>query len=362
MFSISYRRTTRTIKLGNLKIGSGHPIVVQSMVKSPTREKESVIKEIKKLKKYRCEVIRIAVPDRDSVYLLLDYKKVANSVPIVADIHFDYRLAIDSIKLGVDGIRINPGNIPDKEKIKEIIKAAKEREVAIRIGVNAGSLEKRLIKKYGGITPEALAESAEYWSKFFEDNDFLNFKVSIKASDVKTNYLAVKIFAEKTEVPIHIGITESGFGLNGIIKSSIGMALLLSQGIGDTIRVSLTEPSYKEVEVGFLILEALNLRRLYPEIISCPTCGRKKIDVLKFAREVEKTVKREIKSPYKIAVMGCEVNGPGEAKEADFGIAGGKEYSLIFAKGKVVKKVKNEKALDELIKTIKEAENGTSRS
>ncbi|MGB9667596.1 MAG: flavodoxin-dependent (E)-4-hydroxy-3-methylbut-2-enyl-diphosphate synthase [Thermosulfidibacteraceae bacterium] len=350
------RRKTRTIKLGNLLIGGNNPIWVQSMIKCYSEDVESVTKEIKRLKRAGCEIVRIAIPTDEAAELIPLYKKeCGEKIPLVADIHFSYKLALKSIEKGADGIRINPGNINNKSWIREIIKTASIYHTCIRIGINAGSLEKRILAKYGGPTPEALAESALYWTSFFLDEGFDNIKMSIKASDVDTTVRAYRIYAEKTDIPLHIGITEAGFDTYGIIKSSIGIGLLLYEGIGDTVRVSLSEPSNREVEVCYEILQALGIRKTFPEIISCPTCGRKKIDVIKLARTVKKNLK-QFRKYLKIAIMGCEVNGPGEAKEADYGIAGGKTSSLIFSKGKILKKVPNEKAIDELIKTIKEVE------
>ncbi len=349
------RRKTREITLGNLKLGYNNPIYVQSMIKSDPLDVKSTKREIGRLKRAGCEIIRVAIPNVEATNLIPLYKSCCKGIPLVADIHFDPKLAIMSIEKGADGIRINPGNIGNKSAIRNIIKVASENNVCIRIGINAGSLEKRLLEKYGSPNHLALTESALYWVQFFLDEGYENIKVSIKASDVDTTIRAYRSFAEKSDVPLHIGVTEAGFGIYGIVKSSIGIGTLLYEGIGDTIRVSLSEPSYREVEVGFKILQALGLRKTFPEIISCPTCGRKRIDVVALARKVEREI-GWLKKPYKIAVMGCEVNGPGEAREADFGIAGGKSYSLIFAKGSIVKKVPNEVVVEELIKTIKEAE------
>lgn len=336
------RRRSRKIKLGSLFVGGDAPVTVQSMTKTNTKDVKATLRQIKRLERAGCEIIRISVPDEGSLGAFKVYIE-KSSVPIVADIHFNYKLAIECIKMGASCVRVNPGNIGGGERLWEVAKTAKDYEAAIRIGVNAGSLEKKLLNKYQAPTAEALAESALYWSKFLEDKGFLNFKVSIKSSDVQTTFQAHLIFSQQSEAPIHLGITEAGFGEYGIVKSSIGIGSLLLLGIGDTIRVSLTGDPVKEVEVGRSILQATGLRRLGPEIISCPTCSRRRIDVLKLAKEVSKRLK-EVRKPVKVAVMGCEVNGPGEAREADCGIAGGKRYSLVFEKGRVVAKVPNEKS------------------
>ena len=335
------RKKTRAIFLKDLKIGDYAPISVQSMIKVDSRHKQSTVSQIKRLESAGCEIIRISIPDEEALCNLETYIKTANA-PIVADIHFNYKLAIESIKRGVHGVRINPGNIGDKLKVKEIIKAAKDFNTVIRIGVNAGSLEKDILNRYG-LSSEALVESALRWIKFFEDEDFLNFKVSVKSSSVAVSYKAYLLLSEKTEAPLHLGITEAGFGEYGIVKSSVGIGSLLLGGIGDTIRVSLTGDPVREVVVGFHILKSLGLKEGV-EVISCPTCSRVKIDVESLAFKVWEEFKNT-KSNIKIAVMGCEVNGPGEAKEADCGIAGGIKYSLIFKKGKIVKKVRNEEVL-----------------
>ncbi len=349
------RKKTRGIYLGNLKIGDLAPVSVQSMTKTDSRDKVSILNQIKELEDAGCEVIRISIPDEESLKNLTYYLNCSR-VPIVADIHFNYKLAIEAIKTGVHGIRINPGNIGGRKNVREIIKAAKDRGSVIRIGVNAGSLERDILNKYLSPTAEALVESALRWIKFFEDEDFLNFKVSIKSSSVKVTYKAHLVLSEKTEAPIHLGITEAGFGEYGIIKSSVGIGSILMAGIGDTIRVSLTGNPVNEVKVGFGILKSLGLREGI-EVISCPTCSRVKIDVERLAREVWSRFKY-INRNLKIAVMGCEVNGPGEAKEADCGVAGGKRYSLIFKKGEIIKKVRNEEILDALEEVIKELTQG----
>jgi (E)-4-hydroxy-3-methylbut-2-enyl-diphosphate synthase len=343
-------KKTRTIYVGKVPIGGGNPVVVQSMTKTDTTDIKSTINQIKSLEVIGCELIRLAIPDMKAAKALGSIKKEIE-IPVIADIHFDWRLAIEAINQGVDGIRVNPGNIGAIWKIKEVVRAAKERGVAIRIGVNAGSLERGLLKKYIHPTPEALVESAEMSIKLFEDMDFTNFKVSLKGSDVLTTIKAYRLFSERFDYPLHIGISEAGPPFTGIIKSSVGLGILLSDGIGDTIRVSLTAEPEEEVRVAYGILRSLGLRQKGAEIISCPTCGRCRIDLRRLASEVEFRL-REVDKPIKVAVMGCVVNGPGEAKEADFGIAGGKGIGILFRKGKIIKKIREEDLLDELINEI----------
>lgn len=343
-------KKTRTIYVGNVPIGGGNPIVVQSMTKTDTRNVKSTVKQIKSLEASGCEIIRLAVPDKDAVKVLGKIKK-SIMIPLIADIHFDWRLALESIEQGVDGLRINPGNIGARWKVKEIITATKERGIPIRVGVNAGSLEKELLRKYGHPKPEALVESAERHIQLLEDLNFTNIKVSLKASDVPKTVKAYRLFAERHNYPLHIGISESGPPSTGIIKSSVGLGILLSEGIGDTIRVSLTAEPEEEVRVSYEILKSLGLREKGVDIISCPTCGRCRIDLRKLVTEVESRL-RNIEKPIKVAVMGCVVNGPGEAKEADFGIAGGKGRGILFKKGRIVRKLKESELLDALLKEI----------
>ena len=322
------------------------------MTNTDTKDVKATYEQIKRLVDAGCDIVRVSVPDEESIKAFAFYTS-SFDIPIVADIHFNYKLAIESIKAGAACVRVNPGNIGGRERLKEVVRAASDYGCAVRVGVNAGSLEKKILNKYGAPTPEALAESALYWSEFLEDMGFLNFKVSIKSSHVVVNYRAHMIFAEKSEAPIHLGITEAGIGLYGVVKSSVGIGALLLAGIGDTIRVSLTGDPVREVEVGKYILRCLGLRKDTVEIISCPTCARRKIDVEGVAKEVERRF-GNLSIPIKIAVMGCEVNGPGEAKEADCGIAGGRDFSLIFKKGNVVKKVANSEALSALEEVINE--------
>jgi len=344
------RRKTRTIYVGKVPVGGGNPVVVQSMTKTYTTDVKSTVRQIKSLETYGCEVIRLAVPNMEAAKVLGTIKKSIN-IPMIADIHFDWRLALEAVRQGVHGLRINPGNIGTRWKVKEVVIAAKDGGIPVRVGVNAGSLERELLKKYGHPEPEALVESAGKNIQILEEMDFRNIKVSLKGSDVPTTVKAYRLFSEKYTYPLHIGISEAGPPSTGIIKSSVGCGILLSEGIGDTIRVSLTAEPEEEVRVAYEILKSLSLRKKGVEIISCPTCGRCGIDLRRLVTEVEHRL-REIDKPMKIAVMGCVVNGPGEAREADLGIAGGKGLGILFKKGKIIKKIKEELLLDELIDEI----------
>ena len=337
--------------MGNVPIGGNSPIVVQSMTKTDTRDIKKTVRQIKLLEKVGCEIIRVAVPDMEAAKALGEIKKRI-SIPLIADIHFNYKLALEAINQGIDGLRINPGNIGAKWKVKEVITAAKDRKVPIRIGVNAGSLPKDLMEKYGHSTAEAMIESAERQIEILEENNFHDIKVSLKASDVLKTVEAYRLFSQKYDYPLHVGITETGPPPEGVVKSSIGIGMLLSEGIGDTIRVSLTSSPIVEVQVAYEILRALGLRALGIEIISCPTCGRCEVNIKKMVKEV-KTALKDIKKHLKVAVMGCAVNGPGEAKEADFGIAGGKGKGILFIKGKIVKTVEEKYLVSSLIEVIK---------
>ena len=344
------RRKTREINLGGVKIGGDNPVVVQSMTSTKTHEVEKTLEQINRLYQAGCEIVRVAVPtDRDAQALKEIVKK--SPIPVIADIHFRHDLALKSMEAGAHGIRINPGNIGDEGKVREIVEEARLRRVAIRIGVNSGSLERDLLEKYGSPTAWALAESALRWSEKFERWGYTNFKVSIKGSDVLTCVEANKIFAQRTDIPLHIGITEAGFGESGVIKSSVGIGILLYLGIGDTLRVSLTGDPVEEVEVAYQILGSLGLRQRGVEIISCPTCGRIEVDLPKVVKEVKEKLKG-VKKPLKVAIMGCVVNGPGEAKEADIGLACGKGRALLFRKGKVVKTVKEGEMVKALLEEI----------
>jgi (E)-4-hydroxy-3-methylbut-2-enyl-diphosphate synthase len=345
------RRKTRQIKVGHVPIGGGAPIVVQSMTKTDTRDTQATILQIKRLEMAGCEIIRIAVPDQESADSLKEIIKKVN-IPVIADIHFDYRLAVESIKKGVHGLRINPGNIGSKTRIKEVVQAAREREIPLRIGVNSGSLERDILKKHGEASPEALVESALKNIRIVEEMDFHLMKVSIKASDIPRTVDSLELLAQHVDYPFHAGITEAGPLGSGTVKSSAGLALILKQGLADTIRISLTAPPEEEVRAAFMVLSSLGLRKRGLNFVSCPVCGRCQVDLSEMAVEIENQIK-DIKAPITVAVMGCEVNGPGEAREADIGIACGKGYGLIFKHGKSFRKIKAEDMVDEFVKEVK---------
>ncbi len=347
------RRKTRRITLGGVPIGGGAPVVVQSMTNTDTRDVKATVRQINELARAGCEVVRVALLDMDAAKSLDKIKK-AISIPLVADVHFDHRLALTAIDRGVDGLRINPGNIGGKNKVKELVKAAKERGVPIRIGVNSGSLEKDLLKKYGKPTPEALVESAMRHVRILEDLNFLDMKISIKASDVPTTVDAYRLMSKAAKYPLHIGVTEAGTLFSGTVKSSVGLGILLAEGIGDTMRVSLTANPVEEVRAAWEMLKALHLRQRGVNIISCPTCGRTQIDVIGLAQEVERRLSH-VTRPFDVAVMGCIVNGPGEAAQADMGIAGGRGRGLLFRKGEIIKKLKEDELADALVSEVEEA-------
>lgn len=345
-------RNSRQIELGGLKVGGGAPVTVQSMTKTDTRDIAATVAQIKSLEKAGCDIVRIAVPDMDAAKSLGEIKKQTN-IPIVSDIHFDYRLALEAVNQGVDGMRINPGNIGAKYRIKAVVDAVKERGIPIRIGVNSGSLEKDILKKYGSPTPEALAESAFRHVQILEDLDFTDIKISVKSTDVKKMIASYRILAEGCEYPLHLGVTEAGTYEMGTIKSSIGIGTLLAEGIGDTIRVSLTGDPVVEIAVGFNILRSLGLRRNGIELISCPGCGRLEIDLMKLVKDVEDRIAGiELPRPIKVAILGCVVNGPGEASEADIGIAGGRGKGMLYKDGKLVRSFKEHQIVDELVKEL----------
>ena len=344
------RRHSNEVKIGNLKIGGNNPILVQSMLNIPSYDIENSVKQAVKLKQEGCEILRIAIPDKDSIKLI-DAIKNAVDIPLVADIHFDYKLALESVAAGIDKIRINPGNIGNEDKIKAVAKACKNKNIHIRIGVNSGSVERKILEKYSGPTPEAMCESALYNAKLLEKFDFNDIVISIKSSSVRRMAESYRLVAKKCQYPLHLGVTEAGTKTMGTIKSAIGIGSLLLDGIGDTIRVTLTDDPAQEVKAGFNILKALELRECGITFISCPTCGRTRIDIIKIAKEIENLLSTN-KSNLKVAVMGCVVNGPGEAKEADIGIAGGDGYGIIFKKGKVFKKVDEENLVTELVNEI----------
>lgn len=344
------RRNSVVIKVGNVAIGGQSPISVQSMTNTDTRDIIKTVEQIKELTAVGCEIIRVAVPDMEAAAAITEIKEKI-SIPLIADIHFDYRLALQAMENGVDGLRINPGNIGSDLKVQRVVEMAKAKAIPIRIGVNAGSLEKSLLEKYGHPTAEAMAESALKHISILEKLNFRQIKVSLKASNIPLMIKAYQILGEKVDYPLHVGVTEAGTVQGGTIKSSVGIGALLAQGIGDTLRVSLTGHPVHEVKVGFEILKALGLRKRGAEIISCPTCGRTKIDLIPLAEAVEKYLEK-VDKPIKVAVMGCVVNGPGEAREADIGIAGGKGEGLIFKKGEVIRKVKEEELLTTLLEEI----------
>jgi len=346
-------RNTRQIELGGIKVGGGAPITVQSMTKTDTRDIPGTVAQIKSLEKAGCDIVRLAVPDMDAAKSLGEIKKQTN-IPIISDIHFDYKLALEAVKQGVDGMRINPGNIGSKYRIKAVVDAVRERGIPIRIGVNSGSLEKDILKKHGSPTAEALAESAFRHVEILEDLDFRDIKISVKSTDVKKMIASYRILAERCEYPLHLGVTEAGTYEMGTIKSSIGIGTLLAEGIGDTIRVSLTGDPVDEVIVGFNILRSLGLRRNGIELISCPGCGRLEIDLMKLVKDVEDRIADiSLPRPIKVAILGCVVNGPGEASEADIGIAGGKGKGMLYKDGKLVRSFKEDQIVDELVKELK---------
>ena len=345
-----YRDNTNVVKIGNKSIGGGNPILIQSMTNTRTEDIVSTVKQIKDLEAVGCDIIRCTVPTMEAAIAIKEIKKQIN-IPLVADIHFDYRMAIAAMENGADKIRINPGNIGSIENIKAVVDAAKQRSIPIRVGVNSGSLEKYLIDKYGGVTAQGIVESALEKVKMIEDLGYDNLVISIKSSDVMMCVRAHELIAEKTQYPLHVGITESGTIFSGSIKSSIGLGLILDKGIGDTIRVSLTDNPVEEIKAAKIILKTLGLRKGGIEVISCPTCGRTKIDLIGLAKEVE-AMTAEFDLDIKVAVMGCVVNGPGEAKEADLGIAGGDGCGVIIKNGEIIKKVPESELLDELRKEL----------
>ena len=353
------RKKTKVINIGNVKIGGGNSIVIQSMTNTDTRDLKSTIRQIKQLEDVGCEIVRVSVPDMESAKNIKSIKKHIK-IPLVADIHFDHRLALESIKQGIDKLRINPGNIGSKERVMELVKEAKLAHIPIRIGVNAGSLKE--VHTFSTVKDKAraLVKAALEHVKILEDCNFDDIVVSLKASDVETTVEAYTLFARKRSYPIHLGITEAGSSFRGTIKSSVGLGIMLAKGLGDTIRVSLTANPVEEVRVAYQILQSLNLRNTGIELISCPTCSRTKIDLIKIVNELEielaKVQKKNIKKKIKIAVMGCVVNGPGEAKEADFGIAGGIGEGVLFQKGKIIGKIPEDKWVQKIVSMCKNFE------
>ena len=343
---MGYREETKTITIGNREIGGGHPILIQSMCNTKTEDVKATVAQILELEKAGCDIIRVAVPTMEAAMALKEIKKAIH-IPLVADIHFDYRLAIAAIECGADKIRINPGNIGSEERVQAVVDKAKEYGIPIRVGVNSGSLEKHLLEKYGGVTAEGIVESALDKVAMIERMGYDNLVISIKSSDVMMCVKAHELIAKKTRYPLHVGITEAGTLISGNIKSAIGLGLILSQGIGDTIRVSLTGNPVEEVKSAKLILRTLGLKKGGIEVVSCPTCGRTQIDLIGLANQVE-TMVQQYPLDIRVAVMGCVVNGPGEAREADLGIAGGIGEGLVIRKGEIIKKVPERELLPAL--------------
>lgn len=343
------RRKSKKVSAGGLLIGGGSPVSVQSMLCAPAHDFSANIEQAKRLFSAGCSIIRVAVPDKETVALIPKLKEIG--MPVVADIHFDYRLAIESAAAGADKIRINPGNIGDEGRVKMVADACRSRGIPIRIGVNSGSVERDLLAKYGRPTPEALCESAMRHVKLLNKFDFDDIVISLKSSDVGTMVEAYEMLAENCSYPLHLGVTEAGAGNAGLIKSAVGIGTLLMRGIGDTIRVSLTDDPVKEVEAGIDILRAAGLYNRGVQLVSCPTCGRTKIDIIKLAHDASERLKA-VDKPLKVAIMGCVVNGPGEAREADIGIAGGDGVGMIFKKGEILRKVPENRLLDELMAEI----------
>lgn len=344
------RRKTKKVKVGNIYIGGDAPVSVQSMLNKPAHDFTASVAQAVELEKAGCQVIRGAIPDMDAVGLIPKLKEAVKA-PIVADIHFDYRLAIEAVAAGVDKVRINPGNIGSDDRVKAVVDACKQKNVPIRIGVNSGSVEKEILAKHGAPTPEAMAESAMYHASLLEKFDFDDIVISIKSSNVENMIKAYETVAERCDYPLHLGVTEAGTARMGLIKSSAGIGSLLMHGIGDTIRVSLTDDPVNEVYAGHDILKALGLKSDSVQIVSCPTCGRTKIDLIGVANEVENAL-RDCTKKIKVAVMGCVVNGPGEAREADIGIAGGDGCAMLFKKGEILRKIDEKDIVKELLAEI----------
>lgn len=349
------RKLTKSVNIGKVTIGGGAPVVVQSMTNTDTRDVESTLKQIRELSQAGCEVVRLAVLDQDAALAL---KEIAlqSELPVIADIHFDYQLALQAIEQGVHGLRLNPGNIGARWKVQEVVRACKEREIPIRIGVNSGSLEKEILAKYQGVTAEGMVESALGHIRLLEEEGYDKIKVSLKASQVPLMLKAYRQMSETVDYPLHVGVTEAGTVRSGVVKSAVGIGSLLSEGIGDTLRVSLTGDPVREIPVALEILRVLGLRERGVDLISCPTCGRTQVNLAELAEKVEDRLNQlpPLDRPLKVAVMGCAVNGPGEAREADFGIAGGKGMGLLFRKGEVIARLPEEELLPALLKEIED--------
>jgi (E)-4-hydroxy-3-methylbut-2-enyl-diphosphate synthase len=345
------RSKTCQIRVGNVKVGGCAPISVQSMTNTRTQDVEATVDQIRCLEQAGCEIIRVAVPDEAAARAITAIK-ARITIPLVADVHFDYRLAIAASRAGADGLRINPGNIGGVKKLKAVVDCARDFNIPIRIGVNAGSLEKDILKKHGGVSAEAMVESALRTIDLLKSLDFQQVKISLKASDVPRTLEAYRLMSQRTDLPLHVGVTEAGGLFAGIVKSSLGIGMLLAEGIGDTIRVSLTRDPVEEVRVGYEILKALGIRQRGPDIISCPTCGRCNINLFEIVEQVERQL-AAVTAPIKIAIMGCVVNGPGEAREADIGIAGGDGAGILFKHGKVIKKFPQDQLVDVLLREVR---------
>lgn len=347
------RKQTKVVKIGNVSIGGGEPVVIQSMTNTDTRNVKATLRQIEALARAGCEIVRVAVLDQDAAHAIKDI--TAQSVlPVIADIHFDYHLALIAIEQGIHGLRLNPGNIGARWKVKEVVRAVKEREIPIRIGVNAGSLEKEIREKYQGVTAEGMVESALTHIHVLEEEGYDKIKVSLKASEVPLMLKAYRLMSETVDYPLHVGVTEAGTVRSGLVKSAVGIGTLLAEGIGDTIRVSLTGDPVQEIPVALEILRTLGLRERGVDLISCPTCGRTQVNLAELAEQVETRLSSlpALDRPLKVAVMGCAVNGPGEAREADFGIAGGKGMGLLFRKGEIVARLPEDELLPALLKEI----------
>ena len=350
MSIVATRKQTRQIAIGNVKIGGGAPVVVQSMTNTFTHDVEATVTQIHRLQEVGCELVRVAVPDEAAAEAIPSIKSQI-SIPLIADVHFDYRLALAAMRAGADGLRINPGNIGSKRKVKAVAEEAGTRGIPIRVGVNAGSLEKDLLKRYGEVTAEAMVESALRNVALLRSFDFHDLKISIKASDVPRTVEAYRLLSAETDLPLHVGVTEAGSLVSGTVKSALGIGILLAEGIGDTIRVSLTRDPVDEIRVGYEILKALKIRQRGPDIVSCPTCGRCDIDLVSLVERVESALLKST-TPVQLAIMGCVVNGPGEAREADIGIAGGRGHGVLFKKGKVVRKIKEKNLAETLLSEV----------
>jgi (E)-4-hydroxy-3-methylbut-2-enyl-diphosphate synthase len=345
------RRKTRPVKVGRYTIGGDAAIVVQSMTKTDTRDVDKTVEQIQQLEGAGCEVVRLAVPDIDAAKALKDIRRKCPDSVLVSDIHFQYKFALMALDAGIDKLRINPGNIGDAEKVRTVVRRAQDQKVPIRIGVNAGSLERRLLEKYGFPTPEAMAESAEYHIQILEDLGFGDTIISLKSSNVKLTVAAYRLLAKRCDYPFHLGITEAGTQFSGTVKSCVGMGMLLAEGIGDTIRVSLATDPREEVRVAYEMLKSLELRSRGPVVIACPTCGRLEVDLFKIAGEIEQATSH-IKTPLSLAVMGCAVNGPGEAREADLGVAAGRGNGMIYRQGKAIRRVSEDEIVPALLEEI----------